>query len=155
MKYICWLYIYKKRSLESSETPVLYRGRTVPKGWNILVWYCLHKVGWIDIFSLGIFRQCVAKPTETVTKMTCELIKASFVVRRCAPLKAQCCVSFICPHFSTILNKAFCSYCSAQDCRLSEYSLSRGSAILHSSSYHCTAIIILTVNEPIASCYEH
>jgi len=32
MKYICWLNIYKKRSLESSETPVLYRGRTVPKG---------------------------------------------------------------------------------------------------------------------------
>ena len=24
--------IYKKRSVESSETPVLYRGRTVPKG---------------------------------------------------------------------------------------------------------------------------
>ena len=24
--------MYKKRSLESSETPVLYRGRTVPKG---------------------------------------------------------------------------------------------------------------------------
>ena len=30
MKYICWLN-YKKRSLESSETPVLYTGRTVPK----------------------------------------------------------------------------------------------------------------------------
>ena len=24
--------MYKKRSLESSETPVLYRGRTLPKG---------------------------------------------------------------------------------------------------------------------------
>jgi len=24
--------MYKKRSMESSETPVLYRGRTVPKG---------------------------------------------------------------------------------------------------------------------------
>jgi len=24
--------MYKKRSLDSSETPVLYRGRTVPKG---------------------------------------------------------------------------------------------------------------------------
>jgi len=30
MKYICW--IYKRRSLESSETPVLYTGCTVPKG---------------------------------------------------------------------------------------------------------------------------
>ena len=26
--------MYKKRSLESTETPVLYRGRTVPKGLN-------------------------------------------------------------------------------------------------------------------------
>jgi len=32
MLYICLLNIYKKRSLESSETPVIYRGRTVPKG---------------------------------------------------------------------------------------------------------------------------
>jgi len=33
MKYICLLIKYiKKRSLESSETPVLCRGRTVPKG---------------------------------------------------------------------------------------------------------------------------
>jgi len=32
MKYICSLNIYKKRSLESSETPVLYTGHTVPKG---------------------------------------------------------------------------------------------------------------------------
>ena len=27
--------MYKKRSLESSETPVLYRGRTVPKGQTV------------------------------------------------------------------------------------------------------------------------
>ena len=30
--YLLIKYIYKKRSLESSELPVLYRGRTVPKG---------------------------------------------------------------------------------------------------------------------------
>jgi len=29
---ITYIYIYIKRSQESSETPVLYRGRTVPKG---------------------------------------------------------------------------------------------------------------------------
>jgi len=32
MKYICWLTIYKKRFLESSERLVLYKERTVPKG---------------------------------------------------------------------------------------------------------------------------
>jgi len=31
MKYICWLNT-KNLSLEISEAPVLYRGRTVPKG---------------------------------------------------------------------------------------------------------------------------
>jgi hypothetical protein len=37
MKYICWL-IYKKRFLESSEMPVLYRGSAVPKGWYTLIY---------------------------------------------------------------------------------------------------------------------
>jgi len=30
--YLLIKYLYKKRFLESSETPVLYRGRTVTKG---------------------------------------------------------------------------------------------------------------------------
>jgi len=32
MKYICWLNIYKKRTLGSSGTSVLYIGCMVPKG---------------------------------------------------------------------------------------------------------------------------
>jgi len=30
--YFLIKYVYERRSLESSETPVLYTGRTVPKG---------------------------------------------------------------------------------------------------------------------------
>jgi hypothetical protein len=32
--YICWKKIYKMQHLEGSSTPVLYIGRTVPKGYT-------------------------------------------------------------------------------------------------------------------------
>ena len=52
--------VHKKRSLESSETPVLYRGRTVPKGyWRNFVNIILVRFYLDRIINVKSLRTCV------------------------------------------------------------------------------------------------